>query len=575
MFKSLDKKKDFFLGDWCLKNFDAFENSDFKVLFGGDKNLKDLNKVRKFVFSYSVYNNILNNLCRSLNTFHKKREKVKYWEFIISTWLWVFIDALQKRWNMVLAVKKKGFDKIITLETKNISLATASSTHLKITSLNSILWNTKLFNEILKFQSVKKLETIKVVRHFENSYIDKKNIKLKYINFNKYNKLNTRFFFYNLAIPKKLRINFLLKNFQIPCFSKVEEKNILLPDEIEIRKKWKEVYKFKKSSNKFLNFLNLMIPQAFPRIYLDKFVEVKNISKKLNWPKKPKNILSSYAHFDDEVFKNFASNLISSKISKYSVMQHGAAGMYKEHVSQFFENKLTDKYFTWGWKNNKNNFPLFVTSNFNKINKIKFKSVKVNILLSIYQFPLFPQRSSYGFTSDFSRNTYYTNYLISFLSGLKKDLIKNTYVKCQILFKPCIQINQIKKRFKKIQFIDLENLKKYHQISKNFQLTIETFLSTGFFESMTLNRPVILLFNKNLTNVNKKFHYWIKKLKKNNICFDNLKDANKFLNNHSKNLERWWFNKNLQKNRVKFCNIYARNPEQYENIFNKKIFNKK
>ena len=566
--KNFNKKKDFFLGDWCLKNFDAFENKDFKVLFGADKNLKDINKVKKFVFSYSIYNKILNNLCKSLNIFHKKKENVKYWEFIISTWLWVYIDALQKRWNMVLAIKKRNFKKIITLETKNISLATASSTHIKITSLNSILWNTKLFNEILKFQGFKKLEKIKIKKNFENSYVNKKNIKLKYLNFNKLNKLNTEFFFYNLAIPKKLKINFLLRNLQIPLFSKTEEKKVLLPNEVEIRERWKKTYKFKNSSDKFVNFLNTMMPHVFPRIYLDKFVEVQNISKNLNWPKKPKKILSSYAHFDDEVFKNFASKLISSKKTKYLTFQHGAAGMYKEHVGQFFAEKLSHKHFTWGWKNNKNNFPLFVISNFNNKNNIK---LKVKILLSIYQFPLFPQRSSYGYTCDFSRNTYYTNYLISFLSGLKKNLIKNTYVKCQILHRPCLQENQIRKKFKKIKFIN--TLKKSHQISHDFQLTIETFLSTGFFESMTLNRPVILLFDKNLSNVNKKFHYWIKKLKRNNICFDTLKDANKFLNHKTKDLEAWWFNKSLQKTRIEFCNIYARNPKQYENIFNKKIAN--
>ena len=82
--------------------------------------------------------------------------------------------------------------------------------------------------------------------------------------------------------------------------------------------------------------------------------------------KETKKILSSYAHFDDEVFKNYKSNL---KNTKYYIFQHGAAGMYNEHVSQFFEEKLSDRYFTWGWKNNNKTFPLFVTSSFNNNKK--------------------------------------------------------------------------------------------------------------------------------------------------------------------------------------------------------------
>ena len=54
---NFNKKKDFFLGDWCLKNFDAIENNNFKILVGGDKNKKDLIGVKKFVFSYSYYKN--------------------------------------------------------------------------------------------------------------------------------------------------------------------------------------------------------------------------------------------------------------------------------------------------------------------------------------------------------------------------------------------------------------------------------------------------------------------------------------------------------------------------------------
>ena len=563
--KNFNKKKDFFLGDWCLKNFDAFENKEFRVLFGADKNLKDINKVKKFVFSYSIYNKILNNLCKSLNIFHKKKEKVKYWEFIISTWLWIFIDAFQKRWNMVLEIKKRNFKKIITLETKNISLATASSEHIKIVSLNSILWNTKLFNEILKFQDFKKLKKIKIKKNFENSYVNKKNIKLKYLNFNKLNKLNTEFFFYNLAIPKKLRINFLLKNLQIPLFSKTEEKNVSLPNEKKIREKWKKTYKFKNSSDKFLNFLNAMIPHVFPRVYLDKFVEVQNISKNLNWPKKPKIILSSYGHFADEIFKIYASNLISNG-TKYFIFQHGAAGMYKEHVGQFFEEKLSYKYLTWGWKNNNKNIPMFVNTKLHQSAKFENKKVKNKILFSIYHFPIFPQRSAFGYSCRFGINTYYTNYLIKFLRGLNKNSIKKIFVKNYKLYEPCVQENVIKKEFKNIKFINTNKFS--YQINHKFDLTIETYMSTGFFESMMLNRPVILLFEKKLINVDESFTKWIKKLKLSKICFDNLNEANNFLNHEFRNLNKWWNTKNLQRVRLEFCNNFARSPEKFsDNLY--------
>jgi putative transferase (TIGR04331 family) len=93
-------------------------------------------------------------------------------------------------------------------------------------------------------------------------------------------------------------------------------------------------------------------------------------------------------------------------------------------------------------------------------------------------------------------------------------------------------------------------------------------MSTGFFESMMLNRPVILLFEKKLINVDESFTKWIKKLKLSKICFDNLNEANNFLNHEFRNLNKWWNTKNLQRVRLEFCNNFARSPEKFsDNLY--------
>ena len=468
---------------------------------------------------------------------------------------------------MIDNLKKFKINQVITLDTEKIDKATLGSKHIKLISANSILWNVKIFNEILDAKKFKNIKKIKINNKINDIYLNRKSVELSYFNFSKLNKLNNEFFFYNLAIPKKIKFEFLLRNFQIPLFARQEKRKILLDGDKSIRKKWREKYKFKNTSNEFVNFLNKTIPEVFPRVFLDKFYLLKNISKKLNWPNEPNKILSSYAHFDDEVFKRYVSDLMSKKKSTYSIIQHGAGGIYKEHIGHFFEQKISNKYFTWGWKNNKKNFPLFITTNFDKNRKQNFNKAK--FLLSIYQFPLFPQRSGFGYSWQHSRNTFYTNFLLNFLSNLNRGLIKNIYVKCIFLYKPCVQEIEIKKKFKDIKFIN--TTKKTHQINYSFQLTIETFLSTGFFESMSLNRPVILLFNSQLVNLNDKFDVWIKKLKKLKICFTNLSDAINFINSNHKNLKNWWYDKKLQKTREEFCSIFARNPEKYKKMFNEEI----
>ena len=64
-----------------------------------------------------------------------------------------------------------------------------------------------------------------------------------------------------------MKFEFLLKNFQIPLFARQEQKKILLNSDKTIRKKWKEKYKFKNTSNDFVNFLNKMLPEVFQEYF--------------------------------------------------------------------------------------------------------------------------------------------------------------------------------------------------------------------------------------------------------------------------------------------------------------------
>ena len=192
--KNFNKNKDFFLGDWCLKNFNTFEDENFKVIFGGDKNVNELKKFSKFSFPFKTYNSILKNLHTSLNLFHKKKENIKYWEFNINTWLWVYIDTMQKRWHMIDNLKKFKINQVITLDTKKIDKATLGSKHIKLMSANSILWNVRIFNEILDAKNFRNIKKIKIKNQINDIYINKKSVELSYFNFSKLNKLNKEFF---------------------------------------------------------------------------------------------------------------------------------------------------------------------------------------------------------------------------------------------------------------------------------------------------------------------------------------------------------------------------------------------
>ena len=61
-------------------------------------------------------------------------------------------------------------------------------------SANSILWNVRIFNEILDAKNFRNIKKIKIKNQINDIYINKKSVELSYFNFSKLNKLNKEFF---------------------------------------------------------------------------------------------------------------------------------------------------------------------------------------------------------------------------------------------------------------------------------------------------------------------------------------------------------------------------------------------
>ena len=78
-------------------------------------------------------------------------------------------------------------------------------------------------------------------------------------------------------------------------------------------------------------------------------------------------------------------------------------------------------------------------------------------------------------------------------------------------------------------------------VSKNYKLIVDSNISTGFFEAMSLNIPIILIIEKKYENFSFKFRKIFKLLKKANIAFTNELSAAKFVNKiYSDGIDKWW-----------------------------------
>ena len=103
----LKNKNVFFLGHWCLQNTKgSFKNlSKYKVL-----NFKksDSQIEKDIKITQKIYFNLLTDLTKKLNKFHKRKFSKKYWDIVIGPWLKVFIEIVYERFtSLENAIEKK------------------------------------------------------------------------------------------------------------------------------------------------------------------------------------------------------------------------------------------------------------------------------------------------------------------------------------------------------------------------------------------------------------------------------------------------------------------------------------
>ena len=109
-------------------------------------------------------------------------------------------------------------------------------------------------------------------------------------------------------------------------------------------------------------------------------------------------------------------------------------------------------------------------------------------------------------------------------------------------------------RLAKIDFNREES--NYFEIAIRSKIVICSYLSTAFYETLYINKPVILLSPFPNISYNSKTVKVLKILKKSNIFFNNHKDAAGFINKSWNEIEKWWCSKKVQNSRQLFLKLF-------------------
>tara|TARA_B100001057_G_scaffold501079_1_gene620313 strand:- start:9035 stop:10822 length:1788 start_codon:yes stop_codon:yes gene_type:complete len=554
--KNFKKKNKFNLGYFCLSdNCDLNKFSKHNVLQDHWKNKN--NVLKKYKYIQTITDEIFLLLVDYLNEAHNKNENENYWRIIIYPWVCFYVSTFFDRWEIINYLLKK--------EKKKIFYTYEHDTNKKFNEISNTLdwfyksqsdkFNDRIFNEIIKFKNTRKIKIIKTKIKFSKNNIkieqkSKKNFsEILDIIISKIGIYINTIFFDKTNFEKLDFIKICFKTLQIPSrnFNILNDLKINNSYNYKLRKKLN--FSFKKGSD-FKLFLYNQIKNYLPKSYLEDFkVLIKSNQKFL----KKRLFIGSYSTTYLDRYKIF---LAESKLigSRYVFTDHGA-GIHASNDSIFNHfYKISDKIICPSKKLVKKKKHSFIGFNiFKKKKKLNLKKKPTKVLINFHEFHKFTFRVPVT-TPPFEREVENFKKTIQGFKTINNKLIKNFKFRSKSNF----GLNS-EKRFAKIfgkGSIENKSLIDFSTSINESKLVICFIPQTSYIECIFNNVPTILIGNKEGFFDTKERLQILKKLKKKNMFFNDMKEAAKFINNNWDKIEIWWNNKSLQKLRDAFLKEY-------------------
>lgn len=553
--------KKYLLFDHSCRNIKNFNNIDTSYNIAKIHDLKKKKeKIKQLNFLNNTFHFFIKYLTKILNKSHNKKYSKKFWQFLLNQWLYNSLKQTYIRWLSFDKIKKKykikKFYKIILDNEFFIPQNSFHSRLMQVKFDKNNLEDHFLISKIIEFRNEKNIDIIDIKKNLTKlNDVPIKSDKNFYIS------KNNQVFYYKFQLPKKLKLKLFL-NFKFLNY-KLKENLFYIKKKNSIFFNRSKLFKYKKKKN-FINFFKYYLKFSLPKIFLENFKELENEVKNINFPKEPKNILTSYPQYD-EIFKYYcAKNLKKSNIM---IFQHGFDNIFKHDYSLYRYYPV--KYFSWGCNKRKNLLNFFFTKHYSKFRKFKFKDEnKIQIVLT--SFLERENQLPFGYTSNFDSNQHQYYLSLKLLKNLNTDLLKKITVKSQDFTKFSILNKSLKQKFPNIKFIGMEKI--FGDIIYNYNLNIFFRIGTPLFESVYLNRPFIWIFDEKIEwEPSNKLKYFIKKFKKNNICFVDCLEAVKFINNKYYNINQWWNSNNVQTVLNEFSHVFCKRFKSFNEDMKKII----
>ena len=465
----ISNKENYVLGSWCL-------NDRLKKKYNVTINTKEKESYseiyKNFLLSEKLEKEILTIVSKELNMIHNVNFSRRYWEILLSPWLRKAINILLFRYNNIKKIEKK-ITSIVRLYDENSCLSCNNTLEAVYLQYNMEKSN-NLDIEILNYLST---EHTLIKKKYQSKFLNLPKLKFSSVkNLNLNNNVPV-ICETNLSIFDKcllyFKLGFIPRNWHFP-------KDVKIKTDISLRKILTN--KFSENSNnnkKFQYFFRQIFYKIIPTCFLEGYHKNRELSKNINLPTNPSFIFTMSGFTFHEIFRFYYAEIAEKKIPIIS-WQHGCNyGVSYFTVNKSPEEKYLDKFLTYGWKEKKNDIPMFIYQK----NYPTSKAIKEKILIVLDGIPF----QNHGFNIYLNNDLYKKNMAI-FFDALNKKL------KIKLLLKPhpktdSRNIDNLKYwrsfKFYKKNFIRIKNDKRSIPLLKRYsRITVHTTEGTAFYQDI-------------------------------------------------------------------------------------------
>jgi putative transferase (TIGR04331 family) len=557
-------EKIIFLGDWCrtFNRRKVWRELDYVIAKPYGNSRSCINK--DYIYSRNIEDTVIRILQKALNKHHDMNEDIRFWNIILGHWLRRFINVILNRYYTIkqcLDIYKPTGTTIFTQN--NYSIAPIDS-YSAVNYFSDDRWNHEIYSRMLQGITLNNFtiekKEVESTQCFKNSakisplkYKTKiNNILCNFIrSLNSYIKPFDYGFFINTYLPFTEQLKLQAAFGQIPCIYSTPPIEYNINYNTKLRCKLTQDYK-SCSNNIILNIITNVVFDALPVCYLEGFHCLNEKVNNLHWPKKPKFIFTSNRFDTDEIFKLWTAKKVKNG-TVYIAGQHGSK--YGTHTADSIEEITADKFLTWGWSyDKKKQVPAYVFTNTGL--QIKQNLQTGNLLLV--------QTSAPNQTRTWDEYPDYNKYIINqqiFVKNLDYKCVKNIKIRLSSAYENKWWSDEKRwERFDNKLSLDLGHTKIRKLISTS-RLVVFSYDSTGFLECLSDNVACMAFWENELLHIRKCAQPAYKRLVVSGILHFSPDSIVKLINQKWDTIDKWWHSDKIQKARVEFCSLYAKNSK--------------